>query len=50
MPPEAVTGHPAVRGRHELFDSALASLLSRDGFAPAVGKSRGNYKCLGNIG
>jgi subtilase family serine protease len=36
MPTEAVTGHLVGRGRHDLFDSALASLLSRDGFAPVV--------------
>jgi subtilase family serine protease len=40
MPPEAVTGHTAIRGRRELFDSALASLLSRDGFDPVVGNVR----------
>jgi subtilase family serine protease len=39
MPPEAVTGQPAVRGQGDLFDSALACLMKRDGFATAVGES-----------
>jgi subtilase family serine protease len=42
MPAEAFTGHSAIGGRHELFDSALASLLSSDGLAPAVGSLRPN--------